>query len=204
MIICDEIILIWFFILIWRRYKRGENLTVELKRPELSEAKWLDKDGNSADKGLVGEPLKLQVSCNADTEEGAGVIFKVYPDGAEPGQDQPTAELVSTNEGGKAEAEWTYRYKHDPDNPLKEKTKYFFTVNGQRCKEVKSGNVEMGMDIDIEILDEFGNTVSDETGYELTPGTGEAITGKASERIEERDLKPDKWVLTLTTKEKES
>jgi hypothetical protein len=29
---------------------------------------------------------------------------------------------------------------------LKEKPKFYFTANAQRCKEAKSGNVEIGMD----------------------------------------------------------
>jgi hypothetical protein len=69
MIICDEIILIWFFILIWRRHKRGENLTVELKRPELSEAKWLDKDGKIS--GNEGESVESAGGAGVHIRKGA-------------------------------------------------------------------------------------------------------------------------------------
>jgi hypothetical protein len=171
---------------------------VELKRPELSEAEWLDKDGNSADKGLVGEALKLQVSCNADTEEGAGVIFKVYPDGADPGYDQPVAELSSANQNGKAEAEWTYRYEHDPENPLKEKPKYFFTASGQRCKEVTSGTVEIGMDIDIPVYFDDGELAEDLV-YTLIGADGTEEEGKAGKdgKIRKDGMIPNYFRLTI-------
>jgi hypothetical protein len=128
----------------WCQHKRSDNLTVELKRPELSGPEWQDLEGKGADKGLVGEALKLSVSCNEDMEEGAGVTFKVYKEGADPKLDRAEAELAAVNKGGKAEAEWPYRYRHDPENPLTEKPKFFFIATGQRCKEVKSGNVEIG------------------------------------------------------------
>jgi hypothetical protein len=128
----------------WCPYKESGLLTVELKRPELSGGpEWQDREGASADKGLVGEALKLSVSCNEDMDEGAGVTFRVYAEGADPKRDRAVAELASRNSGGVAEAEWTYHYRHDPENPLAEKPKYFFTANGNRCKEAKSGNVEI-------------------------------------------------------------
>jgi SepF-like predicted cell division protein (DUF552 family) len=141
----------WFFTVhsAWCAWKQSGMIEVELKRPELSEAKWTDTDGKDTDKGLVGAAVKLGVTCNKDTEEGAGVTFKVYPDGSDPKRDQPVEEIASSNQGGKAEAEWTYRYKHDPENPLKEKPKFFFTAVGKRCQEVKSGTVEIGMDYHI-------------------------------------------------------
>jgi phage baseplate assembly protein gpV len=131
----------------WCPYKESGNLVVELKRPGLSGPEWQDADGKGTGKGLAGEALKLSVSCNEDMEEGGGVIFRVYGEGADPERDRPVEEIGSENKGGKAEAEWTYRYKHDPENPLKEKPKYFFTANGVRCKEVKSGNVEISQNL---------------------------------------------------------
>jgi hypothetical protein len=171
---------------------------VELKRPELSEAKWLDKDGNGTGKGLVGEALKLSVVCNADTEEGAGVIFKVYPDGADPRYDQPVAELSSRNGGGKAEAEWTYRYEHDPENPLTEKPKYFFTVNGQRCKEVKSGNVEIGMEIDIPVCFDDGECIEG-LEYTLVGQDGTEISEKTGDdgRIKNNSIIPAAYKINI-------
>jgi uncharacterized Zn-binding protein involved in type VI secretion len=138
----------------WCPFKKSGMATVQLKRPELSNPGWKDGEGKSTDKGLVGEPLKLSVSCNADMEEGAGVVFKVYPEGANTKWDAPVAELDAANKGGTAEAEWAYHYAHDEENPLTEKPKFFFVAEGRRCKEAKSGNAEIGQTVTIEILTE--------------------------------------------------
>jgi hypothetical protein len=185
----------------WCQYKESGNMTVELKRPELTSPEWKDKDGNSTDKGLVGEPLKLSVSCNADTQEGAGVVFRVYSDGADPKRDTPTEEISATNQGGKVEAEWTYHYRHDPDNPLTEKPKFFFTANGQRCKEAKSENVETGQSLYVEFVNKFGKPLEETIEYELKHPSGESIKGKASEAIEKDNLIPGEWEIILTNNE---
>jgi hypothetical protein len=131
----------WYFTVhsAWCPWKKSGNLTVELKRPELSEAEWLDKDGNGTGKGLVGAALKLQVSCNADTEEGAGVICKVYPDGADPRYDQPVAELSSRNGGGKAEAEWRPVDMREEGDATE--LKYFYTATALRASLIESDTI---------------------------------------------------------------
>jgi hypothetical protein len=114
-------------------------------------------------------------------------------------------EAGSENHGGKAEAEWTYRYRHDPENPLKEKPKYFFTATGQRCKEAKSGNVEMSQDINVEIVDEYGNAIDQLIEYELTGKSGESIKGETSEAaIEKNEVTPGLWEIVMTVKEEKA
>jgi hypothetical protein len=180
----------------------GDGIRYPSKLTRLTQRGRFDKERKDADKGLVGEALKLSVSCNADTEEGAGVIFKVYPDGADPGYDQPVAELPSRNGGGKAEAEWTYRYEHDPENPLKEKPKYFFTANGQRCKEVKSGNVEIGQKINIKVRNSSGERQND-IHYEIYGSDGSCIAGVTDEegRILKEGLIPGFYEVLISKEE---
>jgi hypothetical protein len=120
----------------WCRYKKSGNATVELKRPELANPEWKDKDGNSTGKGLVGKALTLSVSCNGDTEEGAGVIFKVYPEGADPERDSPVAELASVNKEGKAGAEWNPTDTREKGDTAE--LKYFFTADAKRSGRIKS------------------------------------------------------------------
>jgi hypothetical protein len=97
-------------------------IEVELRRPELSGLEWKDGEGNSTEKGLVGETLKLTVNCNEDLEEGAGVTFRVYKEGSDPKRDKPVKELSGENRGGKAEAEWRYHApvakKERQENPM--------------------------------------------------------------------------------------
>jgi hypothetical protein len=135
--------------------------------------KWLDKEGKEAGKGLVGETLKLEASCNGDMEEGAGVTFRVYKEGANPKRDEPEYEAGANNKGGKAEAEWYYEYRHDAENPLKEKPKFFFTVNAQRCKEAKSGNVEIGMNYRIQVKEERKEIANTSCEVSLSDGSTE-------------------------------
>jgi len=127
-----------------------------MKRPELKELKWLDSEGNSTEKGLAGKLLKMTASRNDDMEDGAWVVFRVYKEGANTKIDKPVFETSAEIKEGKAEAEWAYQYVHDPDNPLKEKPKYFFTANNPRCKEANSGNVEISANVDITIIDAEG------------------------------------------------
>jgi hypothetical protein len=171
---------------------------VELRRPELTNPEWKDKDGNGTGKGLVGEALKLGVSCNEDVEEGAGVIFKVYPEEADAEQDRPVAELASVNKEGKAEAEWTYRYKHDPENPLKEKPKFYFTATAKRCKEAKSGNVEIGQYIYIQMLTPNSIIVNRAKGTLVTGSTPQEIT-ISDGYYEKQDQIPGDWRFYLGT-----
>jgi hypothetical protein len=176
----------------WCPFGRSGMLTVELKRPELSEPEWVDQEGKSTDKGLAGEGLKMAVSCNEDMEEGAGVTFRVYGKGADPKRDRPVFETGSQNKGGKAEAEWAYRYKHDPENPLKEKPKYFFTVNGRRCAEVRSGDVEIGQYIYIQMLTNNGMIIPEAKGKLMSGETVQDIT-ISSGYFEEKESVPGNW-----------
>jgi hypothetical protein len=75
-------------------------------------------------------------------------------EGADPETDKPEADMAGENQGGRAEVEWTYHYRYNPDKPLKEKPKFFFTANSPRCKEVKRGNAEIGMDYQIYVESE--------------------------------------------------
>jgi hypothetical protein len=105
----------------------------------LSGPEWQDLEGKGADKGLVGEALKLSVSCNGDMEEGAGVTFRVYPEGADPKRDPAEAELASGNRGGKAEAEWKAQETRKPGDTAE--LTYFFTANTSRAEAVRGGAI---------------------------------------------------------------
>jgi hypothetical protein len=139
----------------WCPPERSDDLIVEMRRPQMSEHKWLDLEETKTDKTLVGETVTLQVSCK-DMEENAPVIFRVYKHGDNPKHDKPAEELQGSNKEGVARQEWTYRYRHDPENPLTEKPKFFFTASSPRCKEEKSETVEIEQDYELTIKDEDG------------------------------------------------
>jgi phage baseplate assembly protein gpV len=160
----------------WCQPRRSGYLKVRLRRPEVKECGWLDGEGNGTARGLAGETLRMSAGFNADAEEGAGVTFRVYEQGADTERDKPVYEAGAAVKDGKAEAEWAYHYRHDPENPLKEKPKYFFTVNSPRCKEAKSGSVEIGMDYYIHVK-EAGRVVANTP---CTVGLSDGSTEKAN------------------------
>lgn len=130
----------------WCSFGKSSNaLEVKLIRPEITKAEWRDKDGKPADKGLVGEALKL----HAETKnmEG-GVTFWIYDD-----RGSLVTSIGADIQDGKAEAEWTYHYNGER---LDAKPKFAFEVTGNRCKNVKSSEVEIGAKINIRIATEDG------------------------------------------------
>jgi phage baseplate assembly protein gpV len=182
----------------WCGWKESGRVEVELKRPEVREAVWHNAEGKEAGTGQVGEVLKMGVTCNKDMEEGAGVVLKVYAEGSDPRRDKPVAEIGSSNKAGKAEAAWAYEYRHDPENPLKEKPKYFFTAKGKRSKEAKSGNVEIGMEIDIPVCFDNGEAIAD-IEYTLTGINGAEEKGRTNSngRIQSDSLLPGNYEISI-------
>ena len=116
--------------------KSGNSLEVELRRPKIEKTEWQDAEGNSINKAVAGEAIKLYAEVT-EFEEGQGLTFTVYN-----GQTQEAVyEAGADVQDGKAEAQWTY---HWDGEELKEKPKYYFEVTANRCKNVKSGEVEIG------------------------------------------------------------
>ncbi len=179
----------------WCLFKESESAEVELKRPELNHPVWKDQDGNDTSKGLAGETLKLCVDCNADMEEGAGVAFVIYDSNKE-----YIDECSGENKGGKAEAEWVYRYEHDPKNPLTEKPKFLFKAKANHGVKTESGEVEIGQKLYVEIVDLLGNPLK-ETEYTLHL-PDETIEDKTGEDgiIEKEDLIPGMYSIVITQK----
>jgi uncharacterized Zn-binding protein involved in type VI secretion len=143
----------------WCKYATSREVTVELRRPEMSRFAWAKKkDASETNTSTVGETLLLTAHCNEYMPDGTVVDFQVFREGANLLRDKPEKKLQETVKDGKVQVAWKYRYKHDPDNPLTEKPKFFFTADSERCKQGKSELVEIGAKIDIIILDEDGKT----------------------------------------------
>ena len=84
----------------------------------------------------MGETIKLYAEVT-EFEEGQGLTFTVY-------NARTQAEVTGIGaevKDGKAEAQWTY---HWDGEPLEEKPKYYFEVTANRCKPVKSEDIELG------------------------------------------------------------
>lgn len=125
--------------------KSSNALEVKLIRPEITKAEWRDKDGKPADKGLVGEALKL----HAETKDmEGGVTFWIYDD-----RGSLVTSIGADIQDGKAEAEWTYHYNGER---LDAKPRFTFEVTGNRCRKAEASEVEIGAKINIRIATEDG------------------------------------------------
>jgi hypothetical protein len=184
----------------WCPYKKSGMLTVELAK--LKNAVWQDAEGNKTGKGLVGAALKPSVESE-DFADGEEVLFRVYSEGANPEHDKPEAARQGTIKGGKAEAEWTYRYKHNPDKPLTEKPKFFFTASG-RCHGTESGTVEISQTVKGVAQDRAGNVLGN-CAYEIFRNDEpfERGTTDSEGRITYEDLIPGKYSVVLKHDEDE-
>lgn len=130
----------------WCSFGKSSNaLEVKLIRPEITKAEWRDKDGKPADKGLVGEALKL----HAETKDmEGGVTFWIYDD-----RGSLVTSIGADIQDGKAEAEWTYHYNGER---LDAKPRFTFEVTGNRCRKAEASEVEIGAKINIRIATEDG------------------------------------------------
>ena len=169
----------------WCNFEKSSNsLEVKLKRPEITKVEWQDKDGNSTSKGLVGETLKL----HAETKDmEGGVIFNIFDSSTK----KQVASIGAPIEGDKAEAEWTYYYQYDSERPLKEKPKFTFDVQGQRCKKKDSSSVEIGMNIKILAQDENGELAKNKKFYvSYSDGSNKSYSSNGQGEIELKDMVP--------------
>ena len=176
----------------WCPWKKSDNsLEVQLIRPEITKTEWQDAEGNSINKAVAGEAIKLYAEVT-EFEEGQGVTFTVY--NARTGE--AVYEAGSDVQDGKAEAQWTY---HWDGEELKEKPKYYFEVTANRCKPVKSEEAEMGAKIKISLIDDFNKSIK--KGYKailyLSDGSTEEISFDSEGKYERTDLIPGKYTVKL-------
>ncbi|MBQ8680600.1 MAG: hypothetical protein IJ530_12700 [Treponema sp.] len=173
----------------WCSFEKSSNtLEVKLVRPEITKAEWRDRDGNAVSRGLVGEPLKL----HAETKDmEGGVTFRVYDD-----KGMQVFETGANIVDGKAEAEWIYHWNGEV---LKAKPKFIFEVTGQRCKMVKSGEIELGdtLEITVNIAD---REILKDYDFTLTCNSNESeetISFDNENKFSNKELIPGKFILKI-------
>ena len=181
----------------WCPWKKSENsLEVELRRPKIEKTEWQDEDGSSVSKAVVAEAIKLYCEVT-EFEEGQGVTFTVY-------NAQTEAEVTGIGaevKDGKAEAQWTY---HWDGEPLEEKPTYYFEVTANRCKPVKSTEVEIGAKIRFSIVDILDNKPETYKIYLITPdGSKEEINLADDCSFEKDDIIPGKYIIMAEKKDNE-
>lgn len=170
----------------WCSFGKSSNaLEVKLIRPEITKAEWRDKDGKPADKGLVGEALKL----HAETKDmEGGVTFWIYDD-----RGSLVTSIGADIQDGKAEAEWTYHYNGER---LDAKPKFTFEVTGNRCKRFKASECEISQKIRIKVLDEYSYILKNITAR-LT-NEYDNIEKTSSDGFFEFDVIPSYWRFVIS------
>lgn len=167
------------------QYKRDGGFRINMRDPvakpgqpnSLTDERSLSSPQWSTDSALVGEEVTLSVNVQSQQGLRGAVQFKIYPDGADPEVDPPVATKAVRKESGKAEAKWRYQYIPDPDNPLDAKPKFFFEAWAFGCDKVKSGNVEMGVNLQFIVLADNGERVKD-ISYEIEEANGNINKGE--------------------------
>ena len=179
----------------WCPWKKSENsLEVELRRPKIEKTEWQDTEGKAASKGTVGTPIKLYAEVT-EFEEGQGLTFTVYN-----GQTQEAVyEAGADVQDGKAEAQWTY---HWDGEELKEKPRYYFEVTANRCKNAKSGEVEISGKLSV-MVRKINNDVIPKQKYTLYRNNEVFKSGETTDdgEILEEDLIPAQYCIVLNTDE---
>ena len=168
---------------------------MELRRPKIEKLEWQDAEGNSINKAVVGETIKLYAEVT-EFEEGQGVTFTVY-------NSRTQAEVTGIGaevKDGKAEAQWTY---HWDGEPLEEKPKYYFEVTANRCKPVKSEDIELGANYRFILVDGNGKVLSD-TDCKVTAADGAEQTVKSDSEgyVSVEDIVPGSIQVIPIKKEK--
>ena len=170
--------------------KSGNSLEVKLRRPEITKTEWRDEEGKAVSKGKAGHILKLYAQTK-DMEDGTGITFRIYDD-----KKREITSIGAEVKNGTAETVWTYRYNGEE---LKEKPKYYFEVTANRCKPVKSEEVEIGAKIKISLIDDFNKSIK--KGYKailyLSDGSTEEISFDSEGKYERTDLIPGKYTVKL-------
>ena len=146
----------------------------------------------------IGEKVVFAVTFGGDVEEGAPVAIKLYRDGADTQRDRPVKEWRTAVEESKAKAKWVCACRNDPENPLTEKPKFFYTVESPRCAAARSGNLEVSQSLCVEAVDGNGYYLGGGMEYELKHRSGECERGNCAGRIEKTGLIPGKWEFVLT------
>ncbi len=131
------------------QYKRDGGLPINVSNPavytpediayrdqpkSLTALQWSASEVNKGD--------EVTLSCSTSgVREGAGVMFSIYPEGADTATDPPLMDIRGKNKGSRAEVKWIAKdiRKPDGDQPMK----WFFTAWTLYCQKEESGVIQV-------------------------------------------------------------
>lgn len=149
------------------QYKRDGGLPVNVSNPAIytpedlayrDQPKSLTNLQWSESKVEKGTEVILSCSTSGVTE-GAGVMFSIYPDGADPETDPPVMDIRGKNEGGRAEVRWYPKDIREENST--QPMKWFFTAWTLYCPKETSGVGEVVQSLNPQLINSEGDPITD-------------------------------------------
>jgi type VI secretion system secreted protein VgrG len=120
-----------------------------------------------------GTEVTLSCTCTG-VRDGAGVIFAIYPDGADTDTDAPIKKMRAENESGSAEVTWFARDIREADSTSD--MNWFFTAWTLYCDKETSGNMQVVNPFKYLVLNNDSEALSSKS-YVITYPDGTEVTG---------------------------
>ena len=190
------------------QYRRDGGLPVNVSSPAVytaEEAAYANEPKSLTNlqwsESKVEKGTEVTLSCTTSgVKDGAGVMFSIYPEGADPEVDPPVMDLRGPHEGGRAEVKWYPRdmRKEGAFFPMK----WFFTAWTLYCPKETSEITEVVQTLNIQLLAGGDNPVAD-AAYILIHPDGSKTEGTTDNngKIEERNLIPGEYKIKFSTNE---
>jgi uncharacterized Zn-binding protein involved in type VI secretion len=171
----------------WCQFKKSSNATIELKRPEISNPKWM-KDGSEISEALVDDEVMLSVEVK-DIDDGETVGFEIWENDENNDHDF-VGNVTGIVQGGKVEAAWKVRYTADNDDSTSGKElaekgytlpEYHFVTKYNRAESIQSGVIEVRDRIRTTLKDSYTEQTLPDTEYIIFCKDGSKIKGQSDE-----------------------
>ena len=169
----------------WCQYKRGDEITVELLRHEITTAEW-KKDGGGIGEVHIDEEVTLYCEVK-DINDGERILFRIFERGEE--RDSLVAEVFGAVKDGKVEAPWPVACRLGRGSVVAKEIaergwsepEYYFTTEYGRAQSKRSGTLEVKGQIDYQLVSDKTDEQQIDQQYTILTREGEAISGKTDE-----------------------
>ncbi len=190
------------------QYKRDGGLPINVSNPTVytaaeaayaTEPKSLTALQWSASEVNKGEEVTLSCSTSG-VKDGAGVMFSIYPEGADTEVDPPLMDIRGENKGSRAEVKWIAKdiRKADGDQPMK----WFFTAWTLYCPKETSGMIRVVQPYKHKFVNKQNEPLANRN-YTLRYSSGNTLQGTTDGDgyIEIDDLHPGKFKIEIEVAE---
>jgi hypothetical protein len=168
----------------WCPWKESGMLTVELRRPEITEMKW-EKDGQEISEALVDDEVTLCANVK-DIEDGEKIPVEIWEHDEDNKHDYVTR-LTGTIKNNRLEVSWKVVYTADDDDSTSGKElleqgytlpEYHFVISHKRMKDARSPKLKVKGFISGLLIDETTSVTFANMDYILVLPDGSERKGK--------------------------